>query len=149
MIIGADVGHFAPPTHPSSCLRHNIRPINRNYLVASARLNRPNKFNRECPVPECYREIIISIQRLRNAPYCAPSKLFSAFCTSYPYISNASTAWVRLNPIAVSCLTASTSSSTAGVFVLSGSSRGGVRSCEGAEGSGSALFFFFPNGSRI
>lgn len=74
-----------------------------------------------------------------------------AFCTSYPYFSRASTASVRLKPIALSCLTASTSSSTAGVTVLGCSSRCGVRKFTGTvgRGSGCGCFFFLPKGRRI
>jgi len=53
-----------------------------------------------------------------------------------------------VNPIAVICFTASTSSSLAGVIVLCGSSRGGARVDGGGKGSW-CLFFFFPNGNRI
>lgn len=84
-------------------------------------------------------------------PYCCvSSKLLSAFCTSYPYFSRAVTASVRLNPIAASCLTGSTSSLTAGVASLDGTSRGGVRCSEaGGGGGGASCFFFLPNGRRI
>ena len=42
--------------------------------------------------------------------YGAPSRLFNARGTSYPYFSKASTACERLKPMAVSCFTPSTSS---------------------------------------
>jgi len=55
----------------------------------------------------------------------------------------------RLKPIAVSCFTASTSSSTAGEEVLSGSSCGGVSSWAGGSTGSCCCFFFLPKGSRI
>ena len=74
----------------------------------------------------------------------APSKLLRALWTSYPCSSSAVTACVLLKPMPQRVLTASTSSSTAGV----GSS---IICCWARAGTGGAswAFFFRPKGNRI
>ena len=86
------------------------------------------------------------MERRYSDNYGGPNRLLSAFWTSYPFLSRASTAWVRLNPKAIRCLTGSTSSSPKGVDINNwgGSSIGGVRFWV-AEGTvGSCCFFLFP-----